>query len=225
MKKILVFVFAAFLVTSCSKDATPPVAIPVAPDKKESVKPYVKKTQDTIDKSVVENVKINEKVKQQTETISQQKITIQEALLKVEQIKKELVDSKLKTEDVDYLINLLKQIEDKNKELVGKNKELFDYVVQQNTTLTYAKKNAQESYEKLVQKEQECDELRKQRDFLASNLENKNKEIADIQKDNTKLKEKLANANVYKYWGIAFVIVVVLVNIGLLYLRKLNPLQ
>ena len=222
MKKIITLM-VAFLIVSCSKDATPPVAIPVAPDKKESVQPYVKKTQANIDKGVAENVKINEKVKQQNESISEQKITIQEALVKAEEIKKELVVSKLKTDDVDYLINLLKKIDDKNKALTGKNKELFDYVEQQNKTLMEAKKNAQESYEKLIQKEQETDELRKQRDFLANNLEGKNKEVVELQKEKTKLLQKVANAGVYKTWVILFIIVAALVGAGAIYIKIIKP--
>ena len=223
MKKIFLILLTAFLVASCSKNVTPPVAIPVAPDKKESVQPFVKKTQENIDKGVSENVKINEKVKQQTETISEQKITIQEALLKVEQIKKELIVTKAKTEDVDHLIDLLKKIDDKNKALTGKNKELFDQVEQQNKTLMDAKKNAQESYEKLLQKEQETDELRKQRDFIATNLENKNKEVVELQKEKTKLLAKVANAGVYKTWVIIFVVIMLLVGAGAIYLKIIKP--
>ena len=145
MKTIFIFIFALFILTGCSNK--PPVAIPVAPPVAESVKPYLKKTQKNIDDSITDNTKIGEKVKNQNESLVDQKITIDEAIIKAEKIKSELVKSGLSVEEVNKLIFLLKQIGDKNKTLSGKNKELFEQVDKQNKNLMDAKKNAQDTYD------------------------------------------------------------------------------
>jgi hypothetical protein len=216
MKTIFIFIFVLFTLTGCSNK--PPVAIPIAPPLTESVKPFLKKTQANIDDGIVDNIKIGEKVKNQNESLVDQKITIDEAIIKAEKIKSELVQSGLSVEEVNKLIYLLKQIGDKNKTLSGKNKELFEQVNKQNKNLMDSKKNAQETFEKLVDKENEASDLRTQRDFLASNLDVKNKE-------NETLKKKLATAQVYRRWVLGVIISLMLVGVALFAFRIYKPFR
>lgn len=223
MKTFLFLPLSVFLVASCVKTPTPPVAIPVPPEKTESAQPSLRKTQRDIDNSLEVNIKIDENTKQQNEAISEQRLTIKEALVAAEEIRSVLVANSLSLTDINKLIDSLNNIDDKNKILSGKNRELLIHIENQNKSLLDAKRNAQETSDKLIAKENEADALRRDNVFLSKNLVLKNEEVVNMSKQLTKNKEKLASANVYKYWVFGLIGFISIGIIIMLLMRNLRP--
>lgn len=84
-----------------------------------------------------------------------------------------------------------------------------------------ANSTAKETMAKLIMKESEAKELRAQAEFLAHNLDLKNKEVINISKQKEKLIKQKADAMVYKkmfWYAVAgFLIWIIIKNILMVY--------
>jgi hypothetical protein len=198
------------------------VAIPVAPPIRESVVPYLEKVSGGIDKSLESNTKIDSKIKEQRDTVLRQKITITETITKVERLRdKVLAEEAIKEIEVIDIISDLKIIESRNLFLEKQNSELEDIRKDQEAILQMTKTDASITYRKLMDKENEANELRSQNTFLANNLNIKNKEVETLKQKLEKEKVKSARAGVYRNWiiglSVGFVAWLIIKNILMIY--------
>jgi tetrahydromethanopterin S-methyltransferase subunit B len=219
---ILSILIPIFLISGCAKDPTPPVAIPVAPPVKESVVPHLKRVTKGIDDSLESNTKIDSKLKEQKDTVLQQQMTISETIAKTERLKDKIVaDEIIKELEVVDIINDLKTMETRNLFLEKQNSELETIRTEQEAILKMTKEDASITYRKLLDKENEANELRSQNKFLANSLNVKNNEVETLKKSLEKEKIKSARATVYKNWvyGLVwgFILWIIIKNILMVY--------
>ena len=222
--KHLFILLIPFLFVACGNKTTPPVAIPVAPPVTESAKPSLERTQKDIDGSLEDNVKIREGLEDQQKTVKEQRENISEALVQAERIKEKALAAQLISElEAMSLINELKKVESRNLFLEKQTEELVKNNENQKRLLDDARKNAKETMDKLIAKENETRELREQNKFLAKNLDLKNKEVQAATKEKEKLIKQKADAMVYKklFWyaiGI-FILLLIVKNVWM----SVNP--
>lgn len=218
---ITVLIIPLLLISGCVKD-TPPVGIPKAPIVRESVVPSLKKVTDGVERSLESNTKIDSKLQEQRNTVLQQKITITETIVKVERLReKVLAEEAIKEIEVIDIINDLKTIESRNLFLEKQNGELEIIRKDQEAILKMTKEDASITYRKLIEKENEANELRSQNKFLASNLDVKNKEVESLKQKLEKEKVKSARAGVYRNWiiglSVGFIVWLIIKNILMVY--------
>jgi hypothetical protein len=212
-----------FLIFGCARDVTPPVAIPVAPPIRQSASPQFIKVSKGIDDTIKSNYKIEEKVKQQLQEILNQRINITETITNTEKLKNQLKDySDISNEGPTNIIDGLRKIEARNLFLEKQNGELSSLQKEQAEILRMTKDDATITYRKLLDKEQEANDLRSQNSFLGKNLLIKNGEVQQLQKDLEKAKIDAAKAKVYKYWvwGLVggFVLWTIIKNVLMIYM-------
>ena len=196
-----IVLLGAFLMIGCGPTATPPVAIPVAPEKTESVQPALKKVKEGINESVKSNEKFDDKIREQAQAVSSQNLEIGEALVQAEKIKEKVLAQQIITElEAINLINQLNKVQVRNLFLEKTVAELEKIRKDQLLTLKKAYENAQDAEMKLIMKEDEAVKLRNHSQFLATNLQSKNKEVVSLQKALTKEKIHAAKSTVYKNW-------------------------
>jgi hypothetical protein len=209
--KICSVLFPIFLLFGCSKDITPPVVIPIAPVKIESVVPQFNKISVGIDSTIKSNLKIENKIKDQHKELSIQQLAILEAIAQADKFKEILLVNKCISEiDSINFINNLRSIETRNLFIEKQNIELEELRKEQSEILKMTKEDASITYRKLLDKEQEANSLREQNDYLGKNLIVKSNEVVQLQKDLEKEKIKSAKATVYKNWVIGLVTIFIL---------------
>lgn len=225
LKKRLIIcsvLFPIFLIFGCARDITPPVAIPVAPMKKESVVPHFNKISNGIDETIKSNAKIRHKIKEQHKELSTQQLAILEAIAQADKFKEILLSNKCISdiESVNF-INNLKSIETRNLFIEKQNAELEELRKEQFEILKMTKEDASITYRKLLDKEQEATSLREQNDYLGKNLVVKSNEVEQLRKDLEKEKIKSARATVYKNWVIglvtSFILWLIIKNVLMMY--------
>jgi hypothetical protein len=214
--------FPVFLLFGCARDITPPMAIPVAPIKKESVVPHFNKISVGIDSTIKSNLKIENKIKDQHKELSIQQLAILEAIAQADKFKEILLSNKCISdiESVNF-VNNLKSIETRNLFIEKQNIELEELRKEQSEILKMTKEDASITYRKLLDKEQEAISLREQNDYLGKNLIAKNNEVEQLRKDLEKEKIKSAKATVYKNWVIglatSFILWLIIKNVLMMY--------
>jgi hypothetical protein len=213
---------AVFIIFGCAPKTTPPSIIPPPPAKIESVAPSLRKVSDGIDRTIETNTKIDTTIKQQRETVLRQKIKISETITKVEKLReKVLAEQLIKEIEVVEIINDLRTIEQRNLFLETQNGELENIRKDQAAILKMTKEDASITYRKLMDKENEANELRNQNTFLATNLTTKNQEAETLKKNLEKEKVKAAKASVYRNWifGLVggFVLWIIIKNVLMVY--------
>ena len=219
---ITALVIPLLLISGCAPKQTPPIAIPIAPVVTESVVPSLQKVSSGIDRGLDTNHQIDTKIKQQQNTVLEQKIVIVETIAKVERLK-EKAKAKQLIEEIELIdiINDLNKIQQRNLFLEKQNTELDTIRKDQEAILKMTKEDASITYKKLMDKENEAKELRSQNTFLAKNLENKNKEVESLKKNLQKEKVRAARASVYRNWIIgivsAFVLWTIVKNVLMMY--------
>lgn len=199
--KFLVATLLSLFLFSCGHELsdipTPPISI-------ESAKENITKTRESIDSSLDNNKKIQEKIKSQERTITSQKLEIREALIRAEKIKEKVERlEQISKEDTFILAEQLKKVEERNMFLELETLDLGNINSQQLKDLEKAKKESENALEKVILKDNEVKELRQQNTNLTSNLQLKNKEVL-------KLNKELSNAKVYKNWVIGLAVAIVL---------------
>lgn len=224
MRNILLLGIISSFLIGCGPKPTPPVPIPPRPPQSETAKVSLKDTQKNIDSSIDENTKISKDIKDQKDNILNQRIEIAEALARAEKIKNKLIseNNNIQIEMVD-LIDQMKKVETRNLFLENKNTSLEGTNNNQKKLLDDARKNANDTMEKLLRAESEINELRRLNDFLGSNLNSKNNEVVSLQKKTEQLGKDLENARVYKRWTIGAVlggIIFILISTGLWFVVK-----
>ena len=223
LKNYLFLVFVMLIVSGCStKTVSPSTGIPAPPTKVESVQPKLSKVQSNIDKSIVENTKVSEALKNQTKQLLDQKSKIIDAIEISERFKGSAKGKQLISELDAMALNVkLLAIQGSNKELELQNLELSKKLAEAGKLLEETKADAQKTMGALISKEYETTELISQNKFLANNLTSRNEDVETLQKENTKLEKKAASASVYKNWiiGLAtgFILWTILKNILLIY--------
>lgn len=196
---------------SCATKITPPAHIPTAPAKVESAKPIIKKTQDSIDKGVVENAKIQEKVSEQKNTALEQELLIKDALIEAEKIKEKAAAKEILNEiEAANLVNILEKAEEKSAEMKNRIVDLEKTVKDQGDLLKNAQSSNRDVSDVVGRKETEADVLRDQNKDMGNSLEVKNKEVTDLTKDKIKDAKKIGSASVYKHWVIGGVSLLIL---------------
>jgi Sec-independent protein translocase protein TatA len=218
MKKILIPLMTLMFI-GCSPKI--PV-VPPAPTEAASAVTEMKKTQAGIDSSLDDNKKIQETINIQKETIKEQQNDIKDALEQAERIKEKIrVEEKVTNEETFILVEQIKKISVRNLFLERKTKELEDVNTNQLKLLEQAKKDAQDTFQKLILKENEANELRQQHKYLSTNLQQKNDEVL-------KLSKSLENAKVYKKWVVGLligsvicVILFIVTSVGIKYIKPL----
>ncbi|MBF0207901.1 MAG: hypothetical protein HQK53_13540 [Oligoflexia bacterium] len=189
-----------FLLFGCARDI-PPVAIPVAPIKRESAAPHFIKVNSGIDSTIKSNTKIGEKIKEQKRELVAQKLTITETITEAEKLLSMLKDYKCVSDiEIINVVDGLHVIETRNLFLEKQNNELEALRYEQEEILKMTKEDATITYRKLLDKENEADALRDQNDYLGKNLKLKNEEAETLKQKVKDVEVKLAKANVYKYW-------------------------
>ena len=210
------------IISSCITSTTPKVDIPPPPKLVESVVPSLKKVSDGIDKTIETNKKIDDKIKEQRSTVLEQKLSIVETIAKVERLQEKIIsDQLIKEIEILDIVTELKAIETRNLFLEKQNSELDAIRTEQEAILKMTKEDASITYKKLLDKENEANELRNQNSFLSKNLQLKNSEVEKLKTELSKEKIKAAKASVYKNWIIglvsAFVGWVIIKNILMIY--------
>ena len=201
--KRLYLLLPIILFASCAPKITSPSDLPNNPKVEESARPDLKKTQDTIDKSINENTQQQGKVDETVAALIEQKLEISEALAQAEKIKEKALAKIAITElEAINLVNQVKKIETRNLFLETKVNELDGLTKQQAKTLTEAKKLASDTMEKLTKKEAEAKEAQEKLTQVKVSLDKKNKEVTAIQGQKEKLIKEKADAMVYKklFW-------------------------
>lgn len=220
--KLGAIILMSILGFGCGPKTTPPVAIPVAPKATESVQPTFKKVQKGIEDTVKSNEKIDRKLRETTEAVNNQNLEIKEALSQAEKIKEKALANQLITElEATNLVVEIQKVQARNMFLELSVKELEKIRLEQMEVLKGVKMDSHDTLIKLLAKEQETLDLRNHGQFLATNLQAKNKEVVDLQKHLEKEKVKAASAGVYKKWVIGlvvgFVLWTILKNVIMLY--------
>lgn len=222
---ILSILLPCFLIFGCARDITPPIAIPVAPHKMESAVPTFTKVNSGIDNTIRVNDKLGSKIREQKEQFKIQQLDISETLKNAEELLNILsVYSCVPDNEIVSVIDGLHKIEIRNLFLEKQNDELEAIRKEQEEILKMTKEDATITYRRLIDKENEADILRDQNDYLGKNLQNKNDEVANLQKILKNKEVDLARANVYKYWVWGLVAAFVLWNIIKNVLMMYNPM-
>ena len=201
--KHLFLIAALFLFAGCVKNTTPPVGIPKAVVVQESAKPSHEKTQKFIDASIEESIKIKEGVKNHKIALENQGKNISVAIEKGEKIRNKVLSGEvIESSEVHFLLNELRIIQLKNIVLQDDANNLLKTIESQKQLLGGANLTAKETMAKLILKEAEAKEIRAQAEFLAHNLDLKNKEVIAASKEKEKLIKQKADAMVYKkmFW-------------------------
>lgn len=207
----LVTLIPCFLLVGCVKNVPIDSLVPPPPKVEESVLPSFVKVGDGIDNTIEENIKLNQKIKEQQQAVLDQKITISEALAQAEKIKEKVIaDLDISTMEATNLITELKKVETRNLFLETTNSELTSITKDQETILNDLKIKATETLQKILSKDNEISNLRTQNDYLGNALNAKNKDIEQLQKDLKKQQTISARASVYRNWVIGIVSCVVL---------------
>ena len=223
MKKFLLIILCAISV-ACSTKITPPISIPTPPPISASAKPSLERTQQGIDRSVSESTKAKTKIEEQKQKILDLNIAINDAITEADKIKNASREenSELKVA-AGNLVNILDDVKRESEAVRKKNEELEVT----NKTLIGLLENAQidgrDTLGKVIAKEGEADTLRNQNSDVGKALDQKNKEVTQVTKDNVKLEKKAASSGVYKHWVIGGISFVVLAGIGYILIRIYKP--
>lgn len=220
LKMAVIFLISTFFL-SCGVKPSPSI-IPPPPTKVESVVPSLKTVSKGIDDSIIENVKLSNKIEEQKNSVSEQKIAILDAISQAEKIKeKSLANQAISEVEAINLITQLKNVQSRNLFLETQNSELSTIKNRQDQLLQDVKNKSSETLQKLLAKEGETDNLRTQNDFLGKNLVMKNSELQSLQSNLEKEKVKSARAEVYRKWILglvsAFVLWTVIKNVLMAY--------
>ena len=218
----ILFLLGFLVLSNCAPRAIP-VLIQPSPKSTESVKPSLDKVNQGIDNTIKSNSQISNELGIQNDQITNQSIVIEDAALQAKKIKEKSIAKQLVTEEEsDNLILQINKINDTNIFLDNQNNELIKLKDFQLTLLDNAKSDGQETVIKLIGKEDEALQLRTQNQFLSSNLEIKNKEVGDLEKQVDKEKQHAAKSDVYRnwIWGLlaGFIIWTILKNVLMVYL-------
>jgi hypothetical protein len=219
---VLTMLIPCFLMFGCAKDITPSNIIPPAPKATASVLPSMNQVNTGIDNTIKENLKLEQKLKEQKEVVLEQKIEIVEAIAQAEKMKQKVIANEVISElETTNLIDQLKKVETRNLFLETKNTELSSVKDEQDKLLKELKTNSSETLQKLLAKEDEAYNLRTQNDYLGTLVTNKNSEVTALQKALEKEKVKAATAGVYRNWIIGivsgFVLWTIVKNIIMIY--------
>lgn len=218
--KYIILILSGLLI-GCNLNNPTPITPPIVKPT-ESVIPSYKKVESGIDTTNQTNIKLEQKIKEQQQTVTDQKFAIEEAISDVEKLKNKIISNEIITElETTNLIDKLKKVEVRNLFLETQNTELSHVREDLQKTLDMLKTDSDKVYDQLVSKENETTQLREQSEYLSKNLNLKNKEVESLKDDVTKEKVKSATANVYRKWIIGlvsgFVLWTIIKNIIMIY--------
>lgn len=190
----------AMLVIGCDQ-TTPTPIIPPAPKKVESSLGNIKKVDTDISNVIKKNLELGEKIDESKKVIFEQKIAIIDALSQAEKIKDKIISNQIVTQlDADTLIIQLKNTQARNLFLETQTSDLFKLNLEQGQDLNSTKESLAIATKQIIDKENETDQLRSQNEYLSTNLKNTLKINEDLKTSIKVSDQKLASANVYKYW-------------------------
>jgi len=220
MKKILILL--SLVTLGCNPKELPNPIIPPPPKQTESVIPTVKQARVEVDETIINNVKIGDKLGENKQTVSDQKISILEALAQAEKIKeKALAKVAISELEALNLINELKKVEARNLFLEKQNDELSKLSKDQEKILKIIKETLDKTEKLVYDKEKEAYKLREQNIYLSENLTDKSEESEILKKQLQKEREVSASAKVYKHWVVglvsSFIAWLVIKNILMIY--------
>jgi hypothetical protein len=223
MKYISILLFG--LLIGCG-ETTPPPIIPPVVKQEQSVLPSLDKVEAGINNTVESNIKLEQKLKEQQQTVINQKIAIADAIQDAEKLKnKVLTNGKITELETTNLIDKLKDVESRNLFLELQNDELSKVREDQSQTLKTLKEDSDKTHDLLISKENEALQLREQTEYLSKNLIVKNKEVETLKNVLSDEKVKSATAGVYRNWikgiVIGFVLWTIIKNIIMIY----NPIK
>lgn len=222
MSSRLLILWSIFYIFGCSPKDPHIAIIPPSPKQTESVLPNIKKLDDQIVKTIDNNNKLGAKIEESKNAVSEQKLSISEALSQAERIKeKSLAKVAISELEALNLIKELKKVEARNLFLEIQNNELYLLKEEQQKILDIVQITLAKTEQQVVSKEEEVYQLREQNKYLSDNLISKNNETDNLKKLLQKEKEISASAKVYKHWIIAivsiFIIWIILKNILMMY--------
>jgi uncharacterized phage infection (PIP) family protein YhgE len=210
----LSMILISFGFFGCANVENPPVAIPVPPQKVESVIPKIKDVGSKLEKGFDSNKEIGNKIIESKEAIKNQGLLIGEALDSAEKIRAKTA-TKTQVEEVEIvnLIDQLKRVKDRNLFLELQNDQLNKLKTDQEKILYDVKKSLDDALDLLKDKENEANQLREQNNFLSKNLDIKNNESEKLKQLLQKEKEVSASAKVYRniIWGLIAIWVALLI--------------
>ena len=207
MKKILLLA-SIFLMFGCNNNPDIPRAIiPPAPKQAQSALPSIKKVDNGVNESIVNNGRLGQNIEESKQTINDQNLSIIEALAQAEKMRDKALSKVIITElEVTNLISELKKVQTRNLFLERQNQELIKLKDGQDKILEIIKNTLGETEHLISDKEIEANELRTQNEFLVKNLSLKNDESEKLKFLLQKEKEKSATASVYKNWVVGLVV-------------------
>ena len=222
MSSRLLILLSIFYIFGCSPKDPHIAIIPPPPKQTESVLPNIKKLDDQIVKTIDNNNKLGAKIEESKNAVSEQKLSISEALSQAERIKeKSLAKVAISELEALNLIKELKKVEARNLFLEIQNNELYLLKEEQQKILDIVQITLAKTEQQVVSKEEEVYQLREQNKYLSDNLISKNNETGNLKKLLQKEKEISASAKVYKHWIIVivsiFIIWIILKNILMMY--------
>jgi hypothetical protein len=218
-----VMFFTILYVFGCGPKEIPKAIIPPPPKKTESVLPNIKKLDSDIVKIIDNGNKLGSKIEESKNIVSEQKISILEALAQAEKIKeKALANVAISELEALNLIKELKKVESRNLFLETQNNQLRILKDEQEQILKIIQNTLNATQQQVIYKEEEASQLREQNKYLADSLSLKNNESDKFKKLLQKEKEISASAKVYKNWVIGlisgFILWTIIKNILMIYL-------
>lgn len=202
--KLLLLGVALF---GCAPNVAPPVDAPKLPPKVESALPNMVMVGAKVEKLKETNVKLEEKLKTQNQTILEQKVAITNAIAQAEKLKERIMAKEALTElDAINLIEQLTKAGERNLFLELQNEELEKIRKEQDGMLVETRNTLNDAIYKLTQKEAEAATLRLQAENMTAIITQRNSEVANLQKQLAKSQKEAATAQVYRHWIIGLVV-------------------
>lgn len=212
MKKLLYILPIIFILGSCTnKVVTPSNDVPTTPPKVESVIPSITTVDNRLDKLKESNVKLEEKLKSQNQTILEQKMALTNAISQTQKLREKILANEALLEiDAMNIIDQLEKAGERNLFLEKQNEELEKIRKDQDSILIETKIKLSDALVRISMKESEASTLRSQAEYLGTLVSKNNANIIELNKQLDKANKTAASAGVYKHWVIGIIVAVVL---------------
>lgn len=201
-----------FLVILIGCAPTPSTVLPI---KTPSAMPTIAHMGVGVNTTIDNNNKIGEKLKDQQNTIRDQRQMISDTLAQADILKKKIEDNKAITKmEMDKLIDNFKKVEARNLFIESQNMSLITDKNNQASVLAGLQEDLSTTRQQVSNKEQEAENLRNGADTIA-------RENSKLKKDLASAEVEAAKSGVYKHWiwGLigAFVLYTIIKNVLMVY--------
>lgn len=194
MSALMVLLFAC-----CGADVNPKSTLPPAPPKAKSAVENVNKAQASLDSSISENDKIKSKISENKKILDQQKTDIEDSIYKLQKLEQKIVaGGKLDLSEARLLLTELNEIRKKNGYLAINIDEMAQINSIQAKLLAETRVIARDLKKEVLDKENEAEELRRQRNAFEQTIKDRDSDVIKLQSALSKAKENEARNGVYR---------------------------